>query len=76
MQAFLTALLGVSAFAAGLKGWFLVPLGPWLRLICLTAGFCMIKPGIVTDIAGFFLFIICAVRIYLKKKRLHIDKPR
>lgn len=73
LQAFITALLGVTAFAAGLKGWFLVPLEPWLRITCLVAGFCMIKPGIATDIIGIILFAVCAIRIAQKRKRTPKD---
>lgn len=69
LQALVTALLGVTAFAAGLKGWFLVPLKSWMRILCLLAGFCMIKPGAVTDLSGILLLALCGAWIWKEWKK-------
>lgn len=48
----ITSIVGVVAFAAGLKGWFLVRLPLVVRVLLIAAGVGMIKPGWVTDLLG------------------------
>lgn len=71
-QAIFTSLVGVIAFAAGLKGWLIVIIPNYIRVLFLVSGFCMIKPGVITDIIGVVLLTICLIYIYYYKKL--IDK--
>ncbi len=48
----LTALLGVSAMAGGLVGWYGMPLAPWLRLVFLAAAVALIVPSPLAGLAG------------------------
>lgn len=49
---FASALLGMLAFGAGTQGWLLIR-AHWLERIALLAvAFMLIKPGLVTDLAG------------------------
>ncbi len=52
-----TASAGVLFFSAGLQGYFLTHAAMWQRIALVTAGLLLIKPGIVTDIAGAVLFV-------------------
>jgi TRAP transporter 4TM/12TM fusion protein len=47
-----TASAGVIFFAAGLHGFFITPTLLWHRVALVAAGFCLIKPGLWTDLAG------------------------
>ncbi|MBL8834965.1 MAG: TRAP transporter permease [Alphaproteobacteria bacterium] len=50
-----TAFVGCVALAAGLHGYLLRPAPLWERAVLVVAAFCLIKPGLVTDLVGFGL---------------------
>jgi len=50
-----TALCGVILLAAGLHGYLIAHASMWQRLAMVAAAFCLIKPGLLTDAAGFAL---------------------
>ena len=50
--------IGVMCFAAALQGWFLRSSSMWQRAALLAAALLLIKPDVVTDVAGLVLLII------------------
>jgi TRAP transporter 4TM/12TM fusion protein len=57
----LTALLGVTALAAGLVGWFFMPLKFWLRLIFLVSAIALIVPNLLASLVGIVPLVIVAL---------------
>ena len=53
-----TATIGVILFAAGLHGYLIAPASLWQRALLIVGGFCLIKPGIYTDLAGAALGLV------------------
>jgi TRAP transporter 4TM/12TM fusion protein len=51
-SATLTATSGALLLAAGLHGYLLRSAVPWERVLLVAAAFCLIKPGLMTDVAG------------------------
>ncbi|MCF8033746.1 MAG: TRAP transporter permease [Desulfarculaceae bacterium] len=47
-----TALLGVTALAGGLVGWFAIPLKWWMRLVLLASAVALIVPNLWVSAAG------------------------
>jgi UPF0716 family protein affecting phage T7 exclusion len=39
-------------FAGGLHGYLVTVASKWQRALLIVAGFCLIKPGVVTDLVG------------------------
>lgn len=68
--AIVTSIIGVVSFAAGLKGWFLVKLPVLLRILYIGAGFCMIKPGLMTDLVGISIMTVGLVWILFTRTKL------
>lgn len=52
----LTAIVGMVALSSSLIGYLAAPLRTWERVILGLGGLMMIKPGLVTDIAGVVIF--------------------
>ena len=50
--AFITASTGILLFAGGLHGYFITATTTWQRVALIGAGFLLIDPGLLTDIAG------------------------
>lgn len=65
----ITASIGVIALAAGLQGWLLTLASPVERTILVIAGLCMIEPGLMLDLIGLALVILCMVWQFMKKKK-------
>lgn len=63
-----TALLGVTALAGGLVGWFCMPLSWWLRLVFLAAAVALIVPSILMSLAGMVPMVAIAVFTIAKKR--------
>ncbi len=53
-----TAVVGVICLAAGLSGYLLGTASAWQRLTLVAAAFTLIKPGLITDLAGFALIAV------------------
>ena len=52
LSATATAAVGAILIAAGLHGYLIRAATPWERLCLVAAAFCLIKPGLYTDLAG------------------------
>ncbi|MGH7412799.1 MAG: TRAP transporter permease, partial [Candidatus Rokuibacteriota bacterium] len=57
-RAVVTGTIGVIALAAGLEGYFIRVARPWERAIFIAAAFCLIDPGLVTDLIGLGLLVV------------------
>ena len=64
----LTAIVGMVALSSSLIGYLIAPLGKLERLILGAGGLMMIKPGLVTDIAGVAIFA-AILFLQLRKRR-------
>ena len=64
----LTAIVGMVALSSSLIGYLAAPLVNWQRVILGAGGLMMIKPGIVTDIAGVAIFA-AILFLQLKQKK-------
>jgi TRAP-type uncharacterized transport system fused permease subunit len=53
-----TASIGVILFAGGLHGYLVGPTSLWQRVALVAGGFCLIKPGLYTDLAGAALALL------------------
>jgi TRAP transporter 4TM/12TM fusion protein len=53
-----TASFGVILFAGGLHGYLVGPATLWQRVTLVAGGFCLIKPGLYTDLAGAALALV------------------
>jgi TRAP transporter 4TM/12TM fusion protein len=53
-----TASIGVILFAGGLHGYLVGPATLWQRVALVAGGFCLIKPGLYTDLAGAALALL------------------
>ena len=66
--ALVTAVVGMVALSSALIGYLAAPLASWQRIILGAGGLMMIKPGLLTDIAGITIF--AAVLFFqMRKKR-------
>jgi TRAP-type uncharacterized transport system fused permease subunit len=66
LRAIVTGIIGVTALAAGLEGYFIRPAN-WLeRGIFVIAAFMLIDPGLVTDVIG---LVLLALGLGLQKLR-------
>jgi TRAP transporter 4TM/12TM fusion protein len=68
-----TATLGCITLAAGLFGYLARPCSLWQRGVLIVAAILMIKPGWITDLAGFALLTTVLIIQLLSDKRQ--DKP-
>ena len=59
--AVLSAVIGVICLGAGIIGYFLRPSPPIERILLFAAAFLLIKPGIITDLAGLVCIGIIAL---------------
>ncbi|OQX61588.1 MAG: hypothetical protein B5M55_08760 [Desulfococcus sp. 4484_242] len=66
---FLTAAFGIVCLAAGVQACLLIKAKWYEVVIFLIVAFLMIKPGLVTDGAGFALFALVFISQWLRKKR-------
>ncbi len=61
-----TAIVGMVALSSSLIGYLAAPLVTWQRIILAFGGLMMIKPGVVTDVAGIAIF---SAILFLQLKR-------
>ena len=54
----ITAIVGVTALAAGMMGYALSPLNAWRRLALAMAAIMLIKPGLGSDAGGLALIVV------------------
>lgn len=73
---FLTALLGMLAFAAATQGFMLVDTNWIERIVLLGVAFLLIKPELVTDIAGIVLVAVVALwQVFRRNKQTGAASP-
>ena len=65
--ALVTAVVGMVALSSALIGYLAAPLVSWQRIILGAGGLMMIKPGLLTDIAGITIF--AAVLFFQMRKK-------
>jgi TRAP-type uncharacterized transport system fused permease subunit len=58
LHALASAVVGVVLLAAGLFGYLLRPASMWQRALLIAAALLLIKPGLLTDVAGLALAAI------------------
>jgi TRAP transporter 4TM/12TM fusion protein len=66
-QSTVTATVGCILLAAGLHGYLARAAAMWERVVLVVAAFCLIFPGLITDLAGFGLG--AAILIYQRMTR-------
>lgn len=67
----LSAMLGVSALAAGLEGWLFGPCNWLMRLLLLAAGILAIDPDLMTDAAALGLFLAVCLWSRIQSRRMY-----
>jgi TRAP-type uncharacterized transport system fused permease subunit len=66
-----TAAVGCITLAAGLFGYLARPCSLWQRLALIVAALLMIKPGWITDIAGFgLLTAVLAIQLLFDQRQV------
>lgn len=60
-----SAIIGVVLLAGGLHGYLIAPASVWQRILLIMAAFCLIKPGIETDLTGAALTAVVLVAQFL-----------
>ncbi len=65
-----SAICGVVLLAAGLHSYLLAPANMWQRTMMVAAAFCLIKPGLYTDLAGASLAAVVIGAQLLERRRL------
>ncbi|MGI6034440.1 MAG: TRAP transporter permease [Limnochordia bacterium] len=58
LLAVITAIVGISAIAMSVQGWYIKRLGWLTRVVMFAGGLMMVKPGSKTDMVGLALIII------------------
>lgn len=67
---FVSALVGMLAFAAGTQGYVLISANWTERIVLLAVAFLLIKPGLTTDLIGFaFIGLVVLWQVYRRKKQ-------
>ena len=69
LHATATAVLGVILLAAGLFGCLLRPAPMWQRVLLVAAALLLIKPGLLTDLAGLALGGVVLVMQWAQGRR-------
>ena len=65
----ITAVIGMTALAAGFMGYFTRPLALPSRILLCVAGIGLVDPGLVTDIIGISIVLVIFIRLILTKKK-------
>ena len=68
LLATVTAIIGMVALSSALIGYLVDNCRAYERIILIAGGLMMIKPGMLTDIAGFVLFALVLVLQWQRKK--------
>lgn len=68
LLATVTAIIGMVALSSALIGYLVDNCRAYERIILIAGGLMMIKPGMLTDIAGFLLFALVLVSQWQRKK--------
>ncbi len=78
LHSFTTATIGTICLAGGLFGYFFRIAHTWERLLLLAAAILLIKPGIVTDIAGLVLLGVVLINqlVLRRHEPPHVTLPK
>jgi TRAP transporter 4TM/12TM fusion protein len=71
-----TATLGCVLLAAGLAGYLFAHCSVWQRLALVAAAFCLIKPGLWTDVTGATLTFLVVATQLSSRRRIAEMAPR
>lgn len=74
IRIFLSALLGMLAFAAATQGWLLVRATWYERLTLLVVAFMLIQPSVVTDLVGLGLVVLVVLSQVARRNRLDVGR--
>ncbi|MDR3311856.1 MAG: TRAP transporter permease [Spirochaetaceae bacterium] len=69
IQIIVTSFIGMIGISTGLEGYMLKHMPIWERLMGVVGGLMLIKPGVLTDIAGFGLIGVLILLQILGRKR-------
>ncbi|MCB2225835.1 MAG: TRAP transporter permease [Desulfarculaceae bacterium] len=69
----ITALLGVTALAGGLVGWFAIPLNWWQRLVLLASAVALIVPNPLVSAVGAVPLVAAAVLGWSRRKHAEAE---
>jgi len=64
----ISALFGISIFAAGVEGYLFNAMWLWERGIAVIGGILLLKPGVFTDAAGFLMILTVLAAQFSKRK--------
>jgi TRAP transporter 4TM/12TM fusion protein len=65
---FIVSCLGILLFAAGLHGYFLTRAVMWERVLLVLGGLLLVKPDLMSDIAGAAIAVVAAGSQYLTRE--------
>jgi len=65
----ISAVIGVTSLGCGIQGWILGKVNHLERLFLIAAALLLIKPGIITDAAGFMILALILLRHTLKRRK-------
>ncbi len=69
VQIVITSLIGIFGISAGLEGYLKCKMQPFIRVILVAGGLCLIIPSLITDVVGIALIAFgCIYQFYAAKK--------
>lgn len=68
----ITAIIGMVALSSALIGYLADTCRPYERLLLIAGGLMMIKPGMMTDLAGFALFAVVLLSQWKRRKAVQV----
>lgn len=68
----ITAIIGMVALSSALIGYLADTCHPYERLLLIAGGLMMIKPGMMTDLAGFALFAVVLLSQWKRRKAVQV----
>lgn len=68
----ITAIIGMVALSSALIGYLADTCRPYERLLLIAGGLMMIKPGMMTDLAGFALFAVILLSQWKRRKAVQV----
>lgn len=68
----ITAIIGMVALSSALIGYLADTCRPYERLLLIAGGLMMIKPGMMTDLAGFALFAVVLLSQWKRRKAVRV----
>lgn len=69
VQAFITAVLGCLAMAAGLEGYWMAPCYMWERPLYIASGLLLFIPGLTTDLIGIAVIAVLLAMQFMRRNK-------